>query len=98
MRIAFTLGSTLTLALALAAPARAGSDIGVIVTGESWMQPQLVAEIETWLGQHGHSLVQLPADALEALKQCFVNANDLTCARGVVDKLPKTSGVIYAGV
>lgn len=94
MRIAFTL----SVLIALAAPARAGSDIGVVVTGESWMQPQLVAQIETWLGQHGHSLVQLSPEALEALKQCFVNNNDLGCARGVVDKLPKTSGVIYAGV
>jgi len=91
---AFTLG----VLIALAAPAHAGSDIGVVVTGENWMQPQLVAQIETWLSQHGHSLVQLPPDALAALKQCFVNNNDLGCARGVVDKLPKTSGVIYAGV
>lgn len=91
---AFTLG----VLLALASPAHAGSDIGVVVTGESWMQPQLVAQIETWLGQHGHSLVQIPPEALEALKQCFVHNTDLACARGVVDNLPKTSGVIYAGV
>lgn len=94
MRIALTLG----LLIALASPARAGSDIGVVVTGESWMQPQLVAQIETWLSAHGHILVQVPADALTALKQCFVTSNDLSCARDVVDKLPKTSGVIYAGV
>jgi hypothetical protein len=97
MRIAFTLGLILTLA-GLAPAARAGNEIGVVVTGESWMQPQLVAQIETWLGQHGHSQVPLPPEALEALKQCFASSNDLACARGVVDKLPRTSGVIYAGV
>ena len=84
---------------ALAAPARAGGDVGVVVTGESWMQPQLVAQIESWLSQHGHALVPsvLPPDAVNALNDCFV-MGDQACARGVVDKAAGATSVIYARV
>jgi hypothetical protein len=84
---------------ALAAPARAGGDVGVVVTGESWMQPQLVAQIESWLSQHGHALVPsvLPPDAVNALNDCFV-MGDQACARGVVDKAAGPTSVIYARV
>jgi hypothetical protein len=93
MRIAFTLGAL----LALGSTAHAGGDVGVVIAGESWMQPQLTAQIEGWLGQHGHSLVQLPPDALDSLKQCFAT-RDLGCARGIIEKLPKPTSVLYAGV
>jgi len=84
--------------LALAAvPARADGTVGVIVTGESTMQPQLVAQLETWLRSHGHELVAapLPADAISALIDCFV-IEDQACARGVVEKRAKTKVVVFA--
>lgn len=84
--------------VALTAPAHA-SEVGVVVTGESWLQPQLVAEVESWLGQHGHTLVRapLPADAINTLNDCFV-MGDQTCARNVVDKAARASSVLYARV
>jgi hypothetical protein len=94
MRIALTLG----VLIAVASPAHAGRDIGVVVAGESWMQPQLVSQIEAWLSQHGHSLVALPPDALDALKQCFLDkaSGDLSCARSVVEQRARATSVIYA--
>jgi hypothetical protein len=59
MRRAPLTTGTLAIAvvLALAAPARAGRNVGVVVIGESWMQPQLAAQITTWLSRHGHTPV-----------------------------------------
>jgi hypothetical protein len=83
---------------AFAAPARA-AEVGVVVTGESYMQPQLVAQIESWLSQHGHTLVRapLPPGAINSINDCFV-MGDAACARDVVDKLAKSSSVLYARV
>src|ERR1041384_4730709 len=82
--------------LALATPAHA-AEVGVVVTGESYMQPQLAAQIEAWLSQHGHTLVRaaLAADAINALNDCFV-LGDQACARGVVDKLARSPRVLSA--
>lgn len=84
------------LALA-AAPARADGSVGVIVTGESTMQPQLVAQLETWLRAHGHELVSapLPPDAISALIDCFV-IEDQSCASRVVEKRAKSKVLVFA--
>jgi hypothetical protein len=84
------------LALA-AAPARADGSVGVIVTGESTMQPQLVAQLETWLRAHGHELVSapLPPDAISALIDCFV-IEDQSCASRVVEKRAKSKVIVFA--
>ncbi len=86
----------LTLA---AIPARADASVGVVVTGEATMQPQLVAQLETWLRTHGHDLVSapLPPDAINALIDCFV-IEDQACARRVVEKRAKTGSVVFAQV
>jgi hypothetical protein len=86
--------------LALAAvPARADHSVGVVVTGEATMQPQLVAQLETWLRTHGHDLVSaaLPPDAINALIDCFV-IEDPACARKVVEKRAKATSVVFAQV
>jgi hypothetical protein len=86
--------------LALAAvPARADTSVGVVVTGEATMQPQLVAQLETWLRAHGHNLVSAPLlpDAINALIDCFV-IEDLACAQRVVEKRAKTDAVVFAQV
>lgn len=87
------------IVLCTAAAAHAGGDIGVIVTGEGSMQPQLAAQIEGWLSAHGHTLVAspLPPEAITALVDCFV-LEDQRCARGVVEKRAKTKTVVYARV
>ncbi|TMQ25278.1 MAG: hypothetical protein E6J90_06355, partial [Deltaproteobacteria bacterium] len=101
MRLALALLLGLAVLIALGSTAHAGGEVGVVVTGESWIQPQVTAQFEGWLSQHGHSVLPLPADALDALKQCFAtnpDTRDVSCARGVLDKLPQPSSVIYAGV
>lgn len=77
--------------------ARADDGVGVIATGESTMQPQLVAQLETWLRAHGHELVSapLPPDAVTALIDCFV-IEDQACARGVVEKRAKPKTIVFA--
>ncbi len=89
-----------TAILALAAvPARADGSVGVVVTGEATMQPQLVAQLETWLRAHGHNLVSapLPPDAINALIDCFV-IEDQACAQRVVEKRAKSDAVVFAQV
>ena len=72
--------------------------VGVVVTGEATMQPQLVNQLETWLKNHGYQLVAtpLPPDAINTLVDCFV-IEDEGCARGVIDKRGK-SAIVYARV
>ncbi|HET9622648.1 MAG TPA: PEGA domain-containing protein [Kofleriaceae bacterium] len=86
-------------ALLASSPARAGSDVGVIVTGEGTLQPQLAAQIESWLSQHGHTLVPspLPPDAIATLTDCFVLDNQ-ACARDLVDKRSKSSSMVFAKI
>ena len=78
MRAAFL--ASLALVLLFTAPARAGrsgsNDVGVVVVGEATMQPQLAAQLESWLRQHGHSLVPapLPPDAINTM-----TANETQC-------------------
>jgi hypothetical protein len=88
---------TLALLIALGSPAHADEDVGVIVTGESSMQPQLTAQIGTWLSQHGHKLIAspLPADAIPLLVDCFV-MEDKGCARTIVEQRATSSSMVYA--
>lgn len=101
MRLASLTTGPLAIAvlLALTAPARAGRNVGVVVTGESWMQPQLAAEIATWLSQHGNTPVAstMAPEAVAALNDCFV-MGDQGCARGVVEKAVRATSVLYARI
>jgi hypothetical protein len=93
------LALTLAILFALGSSARAGGDVGVIVAGEGSMQPQLVAQIESWLSKHGHTLVPspLPPDAITALIDCV--ALDIQgCARDIVDKQAKSTSMVYAKI
>jgi hypothetical protein len=89
----------LAVVAVLHAPARADGDVGVIVTGEGSMQPQLAAQIADWLSRHGHRLVPspLPPDAITALIDCVVIA-DRSCARSIVEKRAKSSRMVFAQV
>src|SRR5262245_7457900 len=84
--------------LALApAVARADDDVGVVVSAEAMIQPQLFAQLETWLRMHGHEVVStpLPADAVAGLIDCFV-IEDQNCARNIIDKRAKTDSIVFA--
>lgn len=98
MRIASLTALVVGVWLALAAPARA-SEIGIVVTGDSWMQPQLAAQIASWLTQHGHTLVASPLtpDAITTLDDCFATG-DPACARAVIDRRSRALSVIYARI
>lgn len=82
---------------ALAAPARAGSDVGVVVAGDG--STQLTAQIETWLTQHGRVVVPtpLPPEAVSALIDCLAMDNR-PCASDVVEKRAKSSSVLYTRI
>ncbi len=91
-----TLAFLITLFASTAARAE---EVGVVVTGEATMQPQLVAQIEGWLKKHGHQLVPAPLspDAVNTLIDCFV-IEDEGCARRVIEKRAKAKAVVYARV
>jgi hypothetical protein len=74
-------------------------NVGVVVTGEATMQPQLVKQLESWLRKNGHELVPapLPPEAVNTLVDCFV-IEDEGCARGVIEKRSKSNAVVYARV
>ena len=99
MRLTLLLGLALAALIALRSPARADGDVGVIVTGEGSMQPQLAAQLADWLSRHGHTLVPspLPSDAITALIDCVVIA-DRSCARDIVEKRGKAARMLFAQV
>lgn len=87
------------LVLALATATAAAGNVGVVVTGDPTMQPQLAAQVESWLRQHGHELVPspLPPEAVNTLIDCFV-IEDSSCARGLVERRAKTPTLLFARV
>jgi hypothetical protein len=87
------------LIILFASTAARAEEVGVVVTGEATMQPQLVAQIEGWLKRHGHQLVPAPLspDAVNTLIDCFV-IEDEACARRVIEKRAKAKAVVYARV
>jgi len=86
------------LLASIAGSARA-DNIGVVVTGEATLQPQLAAGVESWLRDHGHTVVPSPLvpEATNKLIDCFV-IEDLGCARLVVEGQSKAPTVVFARV
>lgn len=70
--------------------------VGVVVTGEATVQPQVAAQLERWLHEKGREVVPGPLEpeAINTLIDCFV-LEDLACARGVVDTRSKSRAVVY---
>ena len=73
--------------------------VGVVVTGEATLQPQLAAQLERWLHDRGRTIVPGPLEpsAINTLIDCFV-LEDLGCARGVVDTRSKSKSVVFARI
>lgn len=71
--------------------------VGVVVTGEATVQPQLAGQLERWLHDRGRDVVPGPLEpeAINTLIDCFV-LEDLGCARGVVDARSKSKAVVFA--
>ncbi|CAN5922817.1 hypothetical protein BH11MYX3_BH11MYX3_30350 [soil metagenome] len=90
----------LTMLLGMwASSARAGSDVGVVVTGDTTLQPQTLALLEGWLRTHGHQLVAspLPPEAINKLIDCFV-IEDTGCARRLIEAQANTATVVFVRV
>jgi hypothetical protein len=70
--------------------------VGVVVTGEATVQPQVAAQLERWLHDHGREVVPGPLEpeAINTLIDCFV-LEDMGCARGVVDTRSKSKAVVF---
>ena len=87
----------LAVVIALAGTAR--GDIGVVVTGEPSMLPQVKALIEGWLKSHGHRLTAsaLPADSTAKLGDCFV-LEDTSCARKLVEEKAASATIVLVRV
>lgn len=75
------------------------ADVGVVVTGDSTLQPQLAAQLESWLTRRGHRVVVSPLEpeAINTLIDCFV-IGDLNCARAVIEKRTKARAVVYVRI
>jgi len=88
----------LVLALTMSAVS-AHADVGVVVTGEASLQPQLLAHLEGWLKKRGHTVYSsaLEPDAINTLIDCFV-VEDLNCAKKVIEVRAKSDTIVYARV
>lgn len=91
--------ATSALLAVLASTSAARADVGVVVTGEATLQPQLLSHLETWLRHHGHSIYAsaLEPDAINTLIDCYV-VEDLNCARKVIEARAKSTAIVYARV
>ncbi len=91
--------SIVVLASVLTAATAHAEKVGIVVTGEANLQPQITSQLERWLHDRGRTLTPgaLEPDAINTLIDCFV-LEDLGCARGVVDARAKSRALIYARV
>jgi hypothetical protein len=89
----------LVLVVVVVAPlsARADDGVGVIVTGDHKLQPQVANHIEHWLQRHGHAVAKraLSDDARTTLVNCMT-VDDPVCARGVVEARSASDAVVFA--
>ena len=82
------------LVVLFATPAHAGT-VGIVVTGDKDLQPELTKQLEGWLRSHGHKVEEaLPADGVTSLLNCM-EIDDQGCAQGVVAARAKTDAVLY---
>jgi hypothetical protein len=82
------------LVVLLAAPAHAGT-VGIVVTGDQDLQPQLSKQLDNWLRGHGHQVADaMPTDAVTSLLNCM-EIDDQGCAQGVVAARAKADAVVY---
>lgn len=85
------------LMFGVASPRAHADGVGVVVTGDSAIQPQVAAQIEDWLRQRGHALVAAPLrpEALGTLIDCLV-IEDLACARKIVEAEGQAPRIMFA--
>lgn len=81
------------------ANARAQDEVGVVVVGESTLQPTVTAAISGWLQQQGHQVAAapLPSETVSMVADCFV-IEDPGCARALVDQRATTRSLLYVNL
>lgn len=91
--------ATSVLLAVLVSTTAARADVGVVVTGEATLQPQLLSHLESWLRKRGHTIYAsaLEPDAINTLIDCYV-VEDLNCARKVIEARAKSTAIVYARV
>jgi hypothetical protein len=91
--------SILVLASVLIATTAHAEQVGIVVTGDANLQPQLTSQIERWLHDRGHSIVPgaLEPEAINSLIDCFV-LDDAGCAHDVVRTRSRADSIVYARV
>jgi hypothetical protein len=89
----------LVLASVLTVTTARAEQVGIVVTGEATLQPQLTSQLERWFHDRGRTIVPgaLEPDAINTLIDCFV-LEDLGCARGTVNARARSRSIIYARV
>jgi hypothetical protein len=91
--------SIVVLASVLTAATARAEKLGIVVTGDPLLQPQLTAQLERWLHDRGRTLVPgaLEPDAINTLIDCFV-LEDLGCARGVIENRARSRALVFARI
>lgn len=92
-----TLLLIVTLVL-LARTARADS-AGVVVAGEPTKQAPVTAQVRSWLGHNGYTVVATPLDrdGQKTVLDCFV-LEDVSCARAAFEKRSRAPNLVFARV
>jgi hypothetical protein len=72
----------------------------VVVAGEGRLTPQLGAQIENWLSQHGYTLVPtpLPPEVIPKLGDCTLLDDAKDCMRALFERGAKTTSLVYAQI
>ncbi len=85
-----------TLAFLVPRQASAAEQVGVIVVGDTAVQPQVAAQLETWLSDHGHDVMKaaLATDRVTEVIACM-SKNDERCAVGVIERGTRASSIVY---
>jgi hypothetical protein len=92
---------TLLLVITLVSLARgAGADsAGVVVAGEPTKQAPVTAQVRSWLGHNGYTVVATPLDrdGQKTVLDCFV-LEDVSCARAAFEKRSRAPNLVFARV
>jgi hypothetical protein len=82
-----------------AARARADEAVGVVVTGDPTLAPEVQAHLEDWLRTHTHARIAspLPREVINLIENCFL-LDDQECARKVVEARSTADGLVFARI
>lgn len=87
------------VSLVVCLPIVSRADVGVFVSGESTLQPPVLAHAEAWLRGRGHKTAPaaLSPESINRLIDCFVT-EEARCARTLVESRAKADAVLFVQV